>query len=983
MINMELKIMDIINSEDKKNPFTDESIASQLKILREAVTEYRKEYGISDSRERRKKIISEDALEILKNDEKISDRNFTKELNLKGYKIERFAASNIRKEASKFSNNIIDKLTVEKINYSENEINYSEKEMKEKGFDPFELLIGYEGSLKILVNQAKAAILYPPKGLHTLLLGPSGVGKSYIAEIMYSFAKTTNNFSAQSPFMIFNCADYADNPQLLLSQLFGHAKGAFTGASEMKKGVVEICKDGILFLDEIHRLPKEGQEILFYLLDKGKFRRLGETEVTRESNLMIIAATTESPENSLLLTFRRRIPMIIEIPSIAGRAYDERFQMIKSFFKNESIRIGKDIFIGRGVIKSFMTYDCPGNIGQLKSDIQVCCAKGFLFSTLNNKDDVKVTFQHVPDYIKEQVINSNVVDEKLEKYTSEDIIASPTGVEILYKDQYNPIGKDNIYQFIEDRFKELKIEGYSVSEINKLIGKQVEGELTRFASIINSPSANPQELVNIIGENILKITEDIFKLAKEHINGLQIKIVYPLAIHLSSTYDRMLNLRTIVNPNLQMVKEKHKKEYNVAIMMAELINNRLKINLPEDEIGFIALYLKHFQQKNNINEGRVGVIVLSHGRVASGMAEVVNKLLGVNQAVGLEMDLSDSPDIMLEKTIKLVRKVDQGKGCLLLVDMGSLTTFGDIITAKTGILTRVIVRVDTVMVLECVRRALLPEYTLDNVADGIDKKDNFSRGSNKEIQNMSKVIITICITGEGSAIKVKEYIENSLGEQMKDIDIIPLGYMNNEDITATINKISKYKQILAIVGTINPEFEEVPFISVEQLVTGKALGSLKKLIGNEIILKNRLSEVIPTELISIDKHHKYKDEIIDEMNQLLVDGGYVEEGFLLSVYKRESLGNTYLKGAIAIPHGDSKFVTKPTIAITRLAKPVSWDGVNNVDIIFLIALDENSKEYFEQLYKVISSGEALLKIRESKDKNEIIEILFENTVPSK
>jgi len=233
-----------------------------------------------------------------------------------------------------------------------------------------------------------------------LLLGPSGVGKSYVAEIMYAFAKTTKNFTSESPFMVFNCADYADNPQLLLSQLFGHAKGAFTGANDLKKGVVELCQGGILFLDEIHRLPKEGQEILFYLLDKGKFRRLGETEISRESKLMIIAATTESPENSLLLTFRRRIPMIIEIPSISARAYNERFNIIKGFFRNESIRIGKNIFIGRDVIKSFMTYDCPGNIGQLKSDIQVCCAKGFLYSTLNNKEKVKVTFQHVPDYIK-------------------------------------------------------------------------------------------------------------------------------------------------------------------------------------------------------------------------------------------------------------------------------------------------------------------------------------------------------------------------------------------------------------------------------------------------------------------------------------------------------------------------------------------------------------------------------------------------------
>ena len=54
-------------------------------------------------------------------------------------------------------------------------------------------------------------------------------------------------------------------------------------------------------MDEVHRLPPEGQEILFYLMDKGKFRRLGETEAQRESHLMIIAATTEDPRSSLLL----------------------------------------------------------------------------------------------------------------------------------------------------------------------------------------------------------------------------------------------------------------------------------------------------------------------------------------------------------------------------------------------------------------------------------------------------------------------------------------------------------------------------------------------------------------------------------------------------------------------------------------------------------------------------------------------------------
>ncbi|MGL5899913.1 MAG: sigma 54-interacting transcriptional regulator, partial [Lactobacillaceae bacterium] len=118
--------------------------------------------------------------------------------------------------------------------------------------NPLENMIGYRGILRQAVIQAKAALMYPPHGLHMMLLGPTGVGKTYFANCIYQYAKYQQIFNQDAPFISFNCADYYNNPQLLLSLLFGYAKGAYTGAVKDQSGLVEQADGGILFLDEVH-----------------------------------------------------------------------------------------------------------------------------------------------------------------------------------------------------------------------------------------------------------------------------------------------------------------------------------------------------------------------------------------------------------------------------------------------------------------------------------------------------------------------------------------------------------------------------------------------------------------------------------------------------------------------------------------------------------------------------------------------------------
>ena len=243
---------------------------------------------------------------------------------------------------------------------------------KEAAAAPFSSMIGYNGSLEYQIQVASAAVSYPPNGIHTLIIGKTGVGKSMLAAEMAHYLEQERG--CPQPFVTFNCAEYADNPQLLLAQLFGYVRGAFTGAEKNKRGLVEEADGGILFLDEIHRLPPTGQEMLFTLIDNGSYRRLGDSE-TRSASLMIIGATTEDPSAFLLSTFKRRIPVVIQIPELRERPIHERLDLISRFFYEESCKLGMPVFIAPGALKLLVSFQGRNNIGDLRNEVRVACAQ--------------------------------------------------------------------------------------------------------------------------------------------------------------------------------------------------------------------------------------------------------------------------------------------------------------------------------------------------------------------------------------------------------------------------------------------------------------------------------------------------------------------------------------------------------------------------------------------------------------------------------
>ncbi|AFK87505.1 MULTISPECIES: sigma-54-dependent transcriptional regulator [Thermoanaerobacterium] len=590
-------------------------------------------------------------------------------------------------------------------------------------------IIGAKSSLKEQVSKAKAAILYPPNGLHTLIIGPTGVGKSTFAEMMYKFGVEAKVFKSNSPFVIFNCADYAQNPQLLMSQLFGHIKGAFTGADREKRGLIEEADGGILFLDEIHRMPPEGQEMLFTLIDNGKYRRLGETENVRSVKVLIIAATTENPHSALLHTFLRRIPMVIQLPSLDKRTLIERFLFTYQFFYEEYERLNVPIKLENDALKAIMLYDCPGNIGQLKSDIKLICARAFLDYIIEEKEMVEVCLSTLPQNVKEGLLKIHNLREEIvfrEISNNGDIVFNKNTMDVKDKLNINFLkssysADDDLYDFIMDNWEKFNRQGMPSEHIRENIENQIQLYYKNYLYPIeqDTDGVNRSVLFKFVDPYILTAVEYAFNAVRESFDGvITQKAIYLLSFHIKTMIERLKVGIAISHPDRESIAKSYKSAYHAANLIKERLEEKLNIEIPEDETAFIAMFLQALQYGKN--SSKIGILVMAHGNsTASSIAEVTNRLLGTDHVRALDMPLEEKPEVTLDKAINIIKEIDQGKGVLILVDMGLLRTFSDIITEKTGIKTRTIEMVSTPLVLEATRKALTPDMDIDNLVDEI------------------------------------------------------------------------------------------------------------------------------------------------------------------------------------------------------------------------------------------------------------------------
>jgi Nif-specific regulatory protein len=200
-----------------------------------------------------------------------------------------------------------------------------------------------------------------------LVRGETGTGKELVAAAIHKRSKR-----ADEPFVKLNCAAIADS--LIESELFGHEKGAFTDAKEMRKGRFELAHGGTLFLDEIGDISASAQVKLLRVLQEREFERVGGSK-TIKVNVRLIAATNRNLEEMVKngefredLYYRLNV-IPIDLPPLRERGEDIR--LLVNFFLERSMKNHKKkVIITEEAMNELMSYPWPGNIRELENTIE-------------------------------------------------------------------------------------------------------------------------------------------------------------------------------------------------------------------------------------------------------------------------------------------------------------------------------------------------------------------------------------------------------------------------------------------------------------------------------------------------------------------------------------------------------------------------------------------------------------------------------------
>lgn len=810
-------------------------------------------------------------------------------------------------------------------------------------------LIGSTRSLSEVIRQCKVALKYPTDGLPLLITGKTGTGKTFLVKQLYEYAKSEGILLKGAPLEIFNCAEYADNPELLSSKLFGHKKGSFTGAVDDKKGIIDVSDGGILFIDEVHRLSPESQEKLFYFIDEGKYKPIGENLEWSHAKVRLMFATTEDVDNYLLDTFIRRIPIVTRIPSLKMRGYQEKKEFLLYFLKEESKRMNQLIDINIGLFRFLVNYSYEGNVGEMKNIVKYLVGNAFV-NDMRLKDKVEIVVSYLPDKMKAQTIH--LVD----LYSEERIIIKPTGQvedpdynhkKNLFAQMYNEMNNYNSQLMDQD----ISTEEY----INKSFDV-----LEMLTENHNSKKIVDSKTQESIQQTIKHISEIMFDV---HQIEMSLEVQKFISIYLENILlfeNADIVMTDSIKKILEILKEKMSIPYNQTLLLSEMLYQFLPYTegiLSDFDILLFTITVTYYYNKFSI--GKMQGVIICHGHAtASSLAQTANQMIGERVFHGIDMNLDVSFYEISSKLKRYLSLHETRNGTVILIDIGHTEdlrlTLQDQVEGPFAMIDNVSTKLALDVGFKIINNENISELTKISSQNHFSKYSLFEPEVPKE-----KALIISCHTGIETSKKLKEIFTDNI-PLTAGIKLVVTDFEHLVHMKTNTTFFARYR-VIGCIGTDNPDITDVPFLGLDDIMSEEGITHLHRIFSEYLSLKeisdlnNGLMTVLSLEnlvtMLSILNPEK-TIQLITEMIELfqnkfdlLIPNNLRTALYIhISCMIERVITRTYVENN---NYDLDKFISEHPYFIK-----VMKEGLTNFEINYHVEVDMSEIAYLYELFKI-------------------------------
>lgn len=656
--------------------------------------------------------------------------------------------------------------------------------------DVFEQLVGYDSSLKEAIASAKAAVLYPEGNPTILITAKHGSGVSHFAKTVFRFAQASGKLKTRAPWILWDCKTLF-NDQDKFQEIF-------LGDHE-KEGILKKASGGMLILENIDVVSERNLDWLLAFLRGEKIQGQDEWPWQKDYHCITIFSTMKDTNEMLLNLLRGQMDFRISLPSleersIEERSIEERFLILQKFFKEEAKAMDRMIEVDTSILHALLLYEVTDDIKGLKNDIHTGCANSYVRSYNTEKKTIVLLMSDFPNYVRKGIMYyrsyKNEIDEMIKngcKYT-------------FYKNQMlrdNKTAKKDIYQSIDARKRDLERHALTEEEINMAVSNQLESEFEEYFEQLCERVDSIDTLNKMVSEKLISLTRKFLLKAAEQLSCEFSKEIFcGICLHVNSCLIKVSKKQRISNEEIARLLSKYPMHYELVKEFQVELGKEFNVKLNVDDLIFLLMFL--LEAKKDVNESKVVTLIAMHGsHAASSIAAVVNVLSDDSNVQAFDMDLDKNVRIVYEELKEKIIKIDQGKGILLIYDMGSIHTMAESIAQETKIAIRCAeVPITLVGIAGSSKAAEMK--TLDEVADYL--QDNFSGLQYFRAKPMPEM--------KPEIEKNEEIIEQMMEESSQEESINEVfEYLGDQFPQFDINLMKNY--LLVIIGQIEHEMNLV------------------------------------------------------------------------------------------------------------------------------------------------------------------------------